>query len=52
MSLNESIVEAAALEVLGELRYAVGHGPLLLPRSRRRSPVGIGVDMQLFEIFE
>ncbi|MDP1581302.1 MAG: hypothetical protein Q8M02_13590 [Candidatus Didemnitutus sp.] len=27
MSLNESIVEDAALEWLGELGYAVGHGP-------------------------
>ena len=27
MSLNESIVEDAALEWFGELGYAVGHGP-------------------------
>lgn len=27
MSLNESIVEDAALEWLGELGYAIGHGP-------------------------
>ncbi len=27
MSLNESIVEEAALEWFGELGYAVGHGP-------------------------
>ena len=31
MSLNESIVEAAALEWFGELGYAVGHGPQLAP---------------------
>jgi type I restriction enzyme R subunit len=31
MSLNESIVEDAALEWFGELGYAVGHGPLLAP---------------------
>ena len=31
MSLNESIVEDAALEWLGELGYAVGHGPHLAP---------------------
>ncbi len=31
MSLNESIVEAAALEWFGELGYAVGHGPRLAP---------------------
>jgi type I restriction enzyme R subunit len=31
MSLNESIVEGAALEWLGELGYAVGHGPQLAP---------------------
>jgi hypothetical protein len=29
MSLNESIVEDAALEWFGELGYAVGHGPQL-----------------------
>ena len=31
MSLNESIVENAALEWFGELGYAVGHGPHLAP---------------------
>ena len=31
MSLNESIVEDAALEWFGELGYAVGHGPHLGP---------------------
>jgi type I restriction enzyme, R subunit len=31
MSLNESIVEDAALEWFGELGYAVGHGPQLTP---------------------
>ena len=31
MSLNESIVEDAALERLGELGYAIGHGPHLAP---------------------
>jgi hypothetical protein len=31
MSLNESIVENAALEWLGERGYAVGHGPHLAP---------------------
>ncbi len=31
MSLNESSVEAAALEWFGELGYAVGHGPHLAP---------------------
>ena len=30
-SLNESIVEDAALEWFGELGYAVGHGPYLAP---------------------
>ena len=38
MSLNESIVEDAALEWFGELGYAVGHGPqryltLVTPRD-------------------
>jgi type I restriction enzyme R subunit len=31
MSLNESIVEDAALTWFGELGYAVGHGPHLAP---------------------
>jgi type I restriction enzyme, R subunit len=31
MSLNESIVEDAALEWFGGLGYAVGHGPQLAP---------------------
>jgi type I restriction enzyme R subunit len=31
MSLNESIVEDAALEWFGELSYAFGHGPHLAP---------------------
>jgi type I restriction enzyme R subunit len=31
MSINESIVEDAALEWFGELGYAVGHGPHLAP---------------------
>ena len=31
MSLNESIVEGAALEWFGELGYTIGHGPLLAP---------------------
>jgi type I restriction enzyme R subunit len=31
MTLNESIVEDAALEWFGELGYAVGHGPHLAP---------------------
>ncbi len=31
MSLNESIVEHAALEWFGELGYALGHGPQIAP---------------------
>ena len=31
MSLNESIVEDAALEWFGELGYAVAHGPQIAP---------------------
>ncbi|HEX9781811.1 MAG TPA: type I restriction endonuclease, partial [Opitutaceae bacterium] len=31
MSLNESVVEDAALEWFGELGYAIGHGPDLAP---------------------
>ena len=34
MSLNESIVEDAALTWFGELGYAVGHGPHLAPGER------------------
>jgi type I restriction enzyme, R subunit len=40
MSLNESIVEDAALEWFGELGYAVGHGPHLArgePAAERES---------------
>ena len=40
MTLNESIVEDAALEWFGELGYAVGHGPYLAPgepAAERRS---------------
>ena len=33
MSLNESIVEDAALKWFGELGYAFGHGPHLAPRE-------------------
>ena len=31
MPLNESIVEDAALELFGELGYAVAHGPHIAP---------------------
>ncbi len=31
MSLNESVVEDAALEWFGELGYAIGHGPQIAP---------------------
>lgn len=31
MSLNESIVEEAALSWFGDLGYAIGHGPHLAP---------------------
>jgi hypothetical protein len=37
MSLNESIVEEAALEWFGELGYAVGTGRISRPVNRRRS---------------
>ena len=39
MSLNESIVEDAALDWFGELGYAVGQGPPLRQANRRRSAV-------------
>jgi len=31
MPLNESHIEEAALEWLGELGYAIGHGPDMAP---------------------
>ena len=45
MSLNESIVEEAALEWFGELGYAVGHGPHLAPGepAAERDSFGEGV---------
>ena len=39
MSLNESIVEEAALEWFGELGDAVGHGPHLVPGE----PVAVNI---------
>jgi hypothetical protein len=41
-SLNESIVEDAALEWLGEIGYAAGHGPHLAPGepAAGRDPFG------------
>lgn len=35
MTLNESIVEDAALNWLEELGYAIGHGPHLAPGESR-----------------
>jgi hypothetical protein len=45
MSLNESIIEDAALEWFGELGYAVGHGPQLAPgeAAAERDSFGEGV---------
>ena len=45
MTLNESIVEDAALEWFGELGYAVGHGPHLAPGepAAERDSFGKGV---------
>jgi type I restriction enzyme R subunit len=42
MSLNESIVEDAALEWFGELGYAVGHGPHLAPGEPAAERDGFG----------
>ncbi len=41
-SLNESIIEDAALEWFGELGYAVGHGPHLAPREPATDRVSFG----------
>jgi hypothetical protein len=44
MSLNEPIIEEAALEWFGELGYAVGHGPHLAlgePAAERDSFVEV-----------
>ena len=42
MSLNESIVEDAALEWFGELGYAVGHGAQLAPGEPAAERASIG----------
>jgi type I restriction enzyme R subunit len=42
MSLNESIVEDAALGWFGELGYAVGHGPHLAPGEPAAERDGFG----------
>ena len=45
MTLNESIVEDAALGWFGELGYAIGHGPQLAPgeAAAERDSFGEGV---------
>lgn len=48
MSLNESIVEDAALEWFGELGYAIGHGPHLAPGEPAAERAGFG-DVVLVE---
>lgn len=40
MSLNESIIEEAALEWFGELGYAVGHGAQMAPGEAERDSFG------------
>ena len=42
MSLNEAIVEDAALTWFGELGYAVGHGPQLAPDEPAAERDGFG----------
>ena len=42
MTLNESIVEAAALEWFGELGYAGGHAPHLAPGEPAAERVSFG----------
>ncbi len=42
MSLNESIVEDAALEWFGELGYTIGHGPHLAPGDPAAERDGFG----------
>ncbi len=42
MSLNESIVEDAALTWFGELGYAVGHGPRIAPGEPATERDGFG----------
>lgn len=42
MSLNESIVEDAALAWFGELGYAIGHGPQLAPGEPAAERDGTG----------
>jgi type I restriction enzyme R subunit len=43
MSLNESIVEDAALEWFGELGYAVGHGPQVAPGQHAEGTLTPGI---------
>lgn len=50
MSLNESIVETAALEWFGELGYAVGHGPQLAPCEPAAAHVGVDVGRLEFNL--
>ena len=46
MSLNESIVEEAALEWFGKLGHAIGHGPHLAPGEPTAERVSFGDVMQ------
>src|SRR4051812_46274545 len=48
MSLNESILESAALEWFAVLRYSIGHGPHLAPGEPRAERDSFG-DIVLVE---
>ncbi len=52
ISLNESIVEDAALTWFGELGYAVGHGPQLAPGEPAAERDGFGEVVQVDRLRE
>jgi len=44
MTLNESIVENAALTWFGKLGYAIGHGPKMAPSEAAESACAMHAD--------
>ena len=52
MSLNESIVEDAALEWFGELGYAIGHGPHMAPGEPAAEPEQLEARIRFADSFD
>ncbi len=50
MSLNESIVEDAALEWFGELGYAVGHGTFFTTPRCTRLPEQLSEELSVLSV--